>query len=104
MRKQKVKKLKKRLPTIGKLKRELDRFFSISFRWDPRNVWPQDYACNIAKKGAPTEYWLFLEKEIGRNQMDELITLRLKPFPLKRDWLETQILHYKTLNATYQDF
>lgn len=50
---------------------------------DERQVHAQCYGCNVMKKGAPIEYWLFMEKTYGREVMDEIIA---------KDKLET---HYK---------
>jgi hypothetical protein len=36
-------------------------------------VHPQCYGCNVGQKGKPIEYWLWMEQNIGRQRMDEMI-------------------------------
>lgn len=43
-----------------------------SILFDERNVHAQCYGCNVMKKGNPIEYWKFMEKEYGREIIDEL--------------------------------
>ena len=46
-----------------------------SILFDERGVNAQCYTCNIHKKGAGAEYFLFMEKEHGREVIDEIIRL-----------------------------
>lgn len=45
-----------------------------SILFDERGCHAQCMGCNVWKKGSPIEYWLFMEKEYGREIIDELIT------------------------------
>lgn len=44
--------------------------------FDERGVHAQCYSCNIGKGGAGADYWLFMEREYGREVIDELLANR----------------------------
>jgi hypothetical protein len=54
-----------------------------SILFDERCVHGQCYVCNVHKKGASDEYWLFMEKKYGRGVIDELMIQKRLLMPLK---------------------
>lgn len=51
--------------------------------FDERVVYTQCYGCNIGKKGNYVEYFVFMEKEWGREKIDEFRALKAETVPYK---------------------
>ena len=64
--------------------------------FDEKGVNAQCYGCNIRKKGATDEYWLWMEKKYGREVIDELIAQKHVTLILKA-W------EYEAIEQTYKD-
>lgn len=56
---------------------------------DPRGVNAQCYHCNVGLKGNPINYWLYMERDHGREIIDELIAQNRETRIMKsKDWEE----------------
>lgn len=112
---------------ISKLKRELDRLFSIyirakypkecytcgfkgklqnghfvsrmylSTRWDEANCRPQCRVCNIWQSGRAVDFEEHLIKDLGREAVEELKAKRKILWKLTPSWYEAEIARYKVL-------
>lgn len=67
-----------------------------SILFDEEAVYSQCYGCNIGRGGAHVEYFIFMEKEHGRDKINEL---RLK----KTQTVKYKIGDYKELETLYKD-
>lgn len=71
-----------------------------AIRWNEANCWGQCPQCNVFCHGKPDEFWLAMEKKIGRGTMDILLALRLKPYKLMRsDLLELIEIYTQKIKA-----
>lgn len=127
-RKTKLKSKKKtgaKVPTPAKLKKELDRVFSLyirgkyekscytcgrtgtlqnghfisrqylATRWDENNCRPQCVGCNIYGNGKPLDFEERLKKELGDNLVEEMKKKRHTITKVGIQWYKEQIEHYK---------
>lgn len=63
--------------------------------FEPNNVWPQHRMCNKFQRNNITwDYFVNLEKIVGRPELDRLASLRGKSFKWERQWLEEKIEFY----------
>jgi hypothetical protein len=60
----------------------------MALRWDPRNVHPQDAACNTFRAGAIDEYSRFILDKYGRETFDELLSLKRET----KKWSKPELL------------
>ncbi len=73
--------------------------------FEETNVHAQCYGCNVMKKGNTTEYWLFMEKEYGRKEIDRLLALDKTTVQYKvYDFLELNEKFKKKLTDLLADF
>lgn len=64
--------------------------------FEENNVHAQSPLANKLQKNNITwDYFKFMYDKYGMEELERLASLRKKPFPLKREWLEEQIKHYK---------
>ena len=70
-----------------------------SILFDERNCHAQCYGCNVMKRGAPTQYWLFMEQKYGRAVIDELIFLDSQTKQMKEADFQEIYEKYKKLNT-----
>lgn len=118
---------KRKPPTISKLKKELDRVFSLyirakyekkcytceyigmlqnghfvprgylAVRWDEDNCRPQCRNCNVFDHGKPFEFEERLVKDLGATRVQEIKDARKGIVKLNRAYFEENILKYKAL-------
>lgn len=111
----------------AKLKKELDRVFSIwirkdakecytckkkgvtlqcghfvsrtylATRWEPDNCRPQCVGCNIYGNGKPLDFEERLIEDLGLQRVLELKQMRHQVLKLSNQWYEEQIAKYKAL-------
>lgn len=65
-----------------------------SVLFDERLVFSQCYACNVGRSGAYVEYFVFMEKEWGREKIDEFRAL-------KRDTKIYKVYDYIAIEREY---
>lgn len=56
----------------------------------------QCYGCNVPRKGAGVEYWLYMEQRYGRVEIDRIIAQ-------KRQTLKLSIQDYQEIEKKYKD-
>ena len=69
------------------------RFNSILF--DERGVHPQCSVCNVVHNGRKEEYFIFMEKEFGREVIDQLRVQRNQQVNFTAEQLEEMIRQYQ---------
>ena len=67
----------------------------LAVRWDPRNCWPQCFACNVWRRGNYASYSHFMWETQGKEVMDELKQLSRQTTKLTRDYLQEMIGKYQ---------
>ena len=65
-----------------------------SILFDQRGVHIQCYACNCCLHGSKLKYWVWMEKNFGRNTIDELIILSKQPRKFTISELEQMAIDY----------
>jgi hypothetical protein len=118
---------KRKPPTLSKLKKELDRVFSLyirgkyekkcytceyvgmlqnghfvprqylAVRWDEDNCRPQCRNCNVFDHGKPFEFEERLVKELGATRVQEIKDARNGIVKLNRAFYEENIAKYKAI-------
>lgn len=68
----------------------LSRYYKAA-RWNPDNIRPQCYVCNIMRKGDAIKFRQNLIKEIGEARVLAVEKLRDAPIKLSREYLEEKI-------------
>jgi len=119
----------KKPKTVTKLKKELDTLFSkyiraefpaecytcgfkgqmqcghfisrmyLKTRWEKDNCRPQCMMCNIWGKGMPIDFEERLKKDLGTERVEEMKSVRKEITKLNREWLEEQIVFYKSFTV-----
>lgn len=122
-----VKRKKDKLPTLSKLKRETDKYFSLfirakypkecytcgnkgtlqcghfisrlylATRWEESNARPQCVGCNIWGRGKPLDFEERLKKEIGAEKVEEMKLRRKELIKPNRAFFQEQIKKYTSL-------
>lgn len=67
----------------------------LATRWDETNCKVQDYACNVLRRGNPSEFAIGLVREYGPTILEELVDKKRKQVKYTRSDLENLIAHYK---------
>lgn len=63
-------------------------------RWDPRNCWPQCFACNVWRRGNYANFSRFMYDKHSKEVMEELHELHKNTVKLTASWLEELIARY----------
>lgn len=66
-------------------------------RWEPNNMRPQCYGCNVMHHGQPITFRENLLKELGEEYVSNLENLRHELFNPSDEWLSQQIQSYTHL-------
>jgi hypothetical protein len=66
----------------------------LSTRFDERNCHNQCCGCNTFKNGEPQKYWLWMENQYGREELDKLIELSNQIVKLTPEWYAEKIADY----------
>lgn len=129
-RKRRVKPKKAKLPSLSKLKRETDKYFSLyirakypkecytcggrgtlqcghfisrsylATRWTESNARPQCVGCNIWGSGKPLDFEERLKKDLGSDQVEQMKLSRKELIKPNRAFYNEQISHFKELLQT----
>ena len=67
--------------------------------FDIRGIRVQCYSCNVGKHGNPIVYFQNMEKEVGREVIDELIAQDRQNKQFTPAELQVLLIHYKQLNS-----
>ena len=75
-------------------------FFSVkgnpALMFEENNVHLQSRMSNKMMRNSITyNYFLYMEKKVGREEMDRMAKLRGEPFKFTREWMESKITYYK---------